>query len=185
MDGRVNDGFHLETERLILRDWREEDAVDFHRLHCDPEVMATLGPVREMDYTTGLIADLRARSQRNGGFTYWAVERREDRRVIGFCGLDRGHEEPIVGALEIGWRLASDCWRQGYAGEAARASLAWAGQALPAEPVVAITAEINARSRALMERLGMRYRPGMDFDHPNVAEGTLLKRHVVYEYVHG
>lgn len=181
----MTNGFHLETERLVLRDWREGDAEDFHRLHCDPQVMATLGPVRGMDYTTGLIADLQARSRRNGGFTYWAVERREDRRVIGFCGLDRGHEEPIVGALEIGWRLASDCWRQGYAVEAARAALAWARQTFPTEPVVAITAEINDRSRGLMEKLGMHYRPGMDFDHPGVAEGSPLKRHVVYEVYHG
>lgn len=181
----MTNGFHLETERLVLRDWREEDAEDLHRLHCDPQVMATLGPVREMDYTTGLIADLQQRSQRNGGFTYWAVERREDRRVIGFCGLDRGHEGPIVGALEIGWRLASDCWRQGYAAEAAQASLAWARQSFPSEPVVAITAKTNERSRALMERLGMHYRPDMDFDHPNVAADSPLKRHVVYEVRHG
>ena len=173
------------TDRLILRDWREGDAEDFHRLHCDPKVMATLGPVREMDYTTGLIADLQQRSRRNGGYTYWAVERRDDGRVIGFCGLDRGHEEPIVGALEIGWRLASDCWGQGYAVEAARAALDWARSEFPAEPVVAITAEINERSRALMERLGMRYQPSMDFEHPNVADDSPLKRHVVYELRHG
>lgn len=147
--------------------------------------MATLGPVREIDYTTALIVDLQERSRRNGGYTYWAVERREDGRVIGFCGLDRGHEKPIEGALEIGWRLASDCWRQGYAVEAARASLAWARHTFPSEPVVAITAAINERSRALMEKLGMRYRQEMDFDHPNVAEGSPLKRHVVYEGSHG
>ena len=170
----------LETERLLLRDWRGEDARDFHRLHCDPKVMATLGPVRAMDYTTGLIADLQARSVRNGGHTYWAVERKNDGRVIGFCGLDRGYEVPIVDELEIGWRLASDCWGRGYAREAARACLDWAVNRFPTERVVAITARINERSRGLMMRLGMQHLPRLDFDHAAVAEGSPLKPHVVY-----
>ena len=172
--------FRHETDRLVLRDWREEDASDFHLLHCDPKVMATLGPVRTMDYTIGLIADLQKRCTRNGGFTYWAIERKVDRRVIGFCGLDRGHEGPIVGELEIGWRLASDCWGRGYAREAATACLGWAHERFPSERVVAITAGINDRSRGLMTRLGMRHLAYLDFDHAGVEEGSALKPHVVY-----
>ena len=172
--------FRLETERLVLRDWRDSDAEDFHRLHSDLKVMETLGPVREMSYTTDLIVDLRERSRRNGGFTYWAVELREDGRVIGFCGLDRGHEGPIVGELEIGWRLASDCWGRGYATEGALACLAWANANLPGERCVAITAAINTRSRRLMERIGMTRRPELDFDHAGVAPGSGLRAHVTY-----
>lgn len=170
----------IETERLVLRDWRDDDADDFHRLHCDRQVMATLGPVREMAYTTRLIADLRARSQRNGGFTYWAAERTADSRVIGFCGLDRGHEGPIVGKLEIGWRLASDCWGQGYATEGALACFGWANANLPDERCVAITASINDRSRRVMQRIGMRHHPELDFDHTALADGDPLRRHVTY-----
>jgi RimJ/RimL family protein N-acetyltransferase len=176
----VNAEFRLETERLVLRDWREEDAGDFHRLHCDPEVMATLGPAREIDYTVELIADLRERSRRNGGYTFWAVERKSDARVIGFCGLDRGHEGPIVGELEIGWRLASDCWGKGYAREGAFACLDWAAGQFPGERVVAITARINTRSRGLMERLGMRHEPSMDFAHSSLREDDPLRPHVTY-----
>lgn len=172
--------FDLRTERLTLRDWRSEDADDFHRLHCDPLVMATLGPLRDTDYTVNLIADLQERSKRNGGYTYWAVERREDGRVLGFCGLDRRHEDPIRGLLEIGWRLASDCWGHGYAREAALAARDWGRAQFPEEEIVAITAETNTRSRGLMSRLGMAHRPELDFDHPNVADGSALKRHVVY-----
>lgn len=172
--------FRHETARLILRDWRESDAGDFHRLHCDPIVMATLGPVRDRRYTTNLIVDLCERAQRNGGFTYWAAELQQNGRVIGFCGLDRGHEEPIMGELEIGWRLASDCWGRGYATEAARACLAWANANLPGERCVAITAAINARSRRVMERIGMAYRPDLDFDHPAVAPDSELRAHVTY-----
>ncbi|MDZ4140140.1 MAG: GNAT family N-acetyltransferase [Erythrobacter sp.] len=173
-------GFRCETERLILRDWQASDAADFHRLHCDPKVMRTLGPVRDLRYTTDLIVDLSERARRNGGFTYWAAELRENGRVIGFCGLDRGHEEPIMGELEIGWRLASDCWGRGYATEAARACLAWANANLTDERCVAITAKINARSRRVMERIGMVYRPELDFDHPGVAPDSELRPHVTY-----
>lgn len=172
--------FRLEKERLILRDWRSDDAADFHRLHNDPQVMATLGPLRDMDYTTGLIADLGERAQRNGGHTYWAMERKSDARVIGFCGLDRGYEGPIVGELEIGWRLASDCWGSGLATEAAKACIAWAREQKPGERIVAITANTNMRSRALMERLGMKHMPDLDFDHTACAPDDPLRAHVVY-----
>lgn len=172
--------FRHETERLILRDWREEDAEDFHRLHVDPKVMATLGPMREMDYTRNLIADLKQRAARNGGHTYWAIERKLDERVIGFCGLDRGHEGTVVGELEIGWRLASDCWGAGYATEAARACLDWAAVNRPGERIVAITAACNTQSRALMQRLGMVHSPEMDFAHTAIAEDDPLRLHVVY-----
>ncbi len=133
-----------------------------------------------MDYTVRLIADLQQRARRNGGHTYWAVERKCDARVIGFCGLDRGHEGTIIGELEIGWRLAHDCWSQGYAGEGASACLEWADEHFCRERVVAITARINIRSRRLMERLGMMHRPDLDFAHPNLAEDDPLRSHVVY-----
>lgn len=142
--------------------------------------MATLGPLKTRVETAALIADLRERSVRNGGHTYWPVERREDGRVIGFCGLDRGYEGPIVGELEIGWRIASDCWRRGYAIEAAQACLKWAEANFPGERVVAITARINQASRSLMERLGMQHRLDMDFNHPNLAENDPLRPHVTY-----
>ncbi len=176
--------FRLETERLVLRDWRNDDAEDFHRLHEDPQVMATLGPVRGMDYTVSLIADLQNRSRRNDGFTFWATERRIDKRVIGFCGLDRGHEGPIVGELEIGWRLARDCWGRGYAREAALACIDWASHHYSHERIVAITAAVNTRSRGLMMRLGMQHHPQMDFDHGKLSTDDPLRLHVTYVKEH-
>ena len=170
----------LETERLVLRDWRADDCDDFHRLHVDPQVMATLGPLMSREETAALIADLQARSDRNGGYTYWPVERREDGRVIGFCGLDRGHVAPIEGELEIGWRLASDCWGRGYAREAALACLDYAEARFPDERIVAITTRSNAASRGLMQRIGMVHRPDMDFDYPKLDAGDPLRPHVVY-----
>jgi len=170
--------FRLETERLILRDWREDDFADLHALCTDPQVMATIGPLHDEAKTRGLLSRLIERTVRDG-HTFWAMERKDDGRVIGFCGVSRGPMPPIEGELEIGWRMAADCWGRSYAREAAQATLGWIAANRPREPVCAITSVGNLRSRGLMERLGMRYRPDMDFEHPNV-ESPHLKPHVTY-----
>jgi RimJ/RimL family protein N-acetyltransferase len=172
-------GFRLATDRLILRDWRSADLDAYAAIAADPQVMATLGPVKTREQSAALIADLQDGAARDG-HTFWAVERREDSRLIGHAGLVRGKPPQIEGELEIGWTLASDCWGKGYASEAARAALDWAWANRPGEPVIAITSVINARSRAVMERLGMTHLPERDFDHPAVPEGDPLRPHVLY-----
>ena len=169
----------IPTERMVLRDWRADDVDDFLRVCSDPQVMEMLGPVMDREGVARLIADLQDRAARYG-HTLWAMERKSDRRVIGFTGAIRGTAPEIEGEREIGWRVASDCWRQGYAYEAAAATLAWIAANRPGEHAVAITAVINQRSRALMEKLGMSYQPRRDFDHPRVPPGSPLVRHVVY-----
>jgi RimJ/RimL family protein N-acetyltransferase len=160
-----------------MRDWREGDFDALHALCTCPQVMATIGPVHDEARTRALLARLRERTARDG-HTFWAMERKEDARVIGFCGVSRGPFAPIEGLLEIGWRMAFDCWGQSYAREAAEATLRWIAARRPGEPVCAITSVGNVRSRGLMERLGMRHRPELDFDHPGV-EGP-LRPHVTY-----
>ena len=172
--------FRLETERLILRDWRADDLDDFHLLGADPKVMATLGPIMTREQSADLILELQRRAGRFG-HTFWALERKSDGRTIGFTGLVRGKAEQIAGDLEIGWRLAHDCWGKGYATEAALAAIEWARKNCPDRFLVAITSVTNAGSRAVMERLEMRHVPERDFDHPKVPEGDPLRPHVLYE----
>ncbi|ANY18987.1 Acetyltransferase (GNAT) family protein [Tsuneonella dongtanensis] len=169
----------IETERLVLRDWRDEDVDDFLRVCSDPETMEFLGPVMDRGQTAALIEVLQERS-RQTGHTFWAMERKEDARVIGFTGVIRAHAPEIEGELEVGWRVARDCWRKGYAHEAAAATLEWIAANRPGERVVAITAVTNQRSRALMEKLGMTYQDGCDFDHYRVPVESPLRRHVIY-----
>ena len=75
------------------------------------------------------------------GFTFWAVERKADGELLGFCGLKLADTpgSPIEGMVEVGWRLREDAWGQGYAKEAAIASLDFAFDTLGADRVVAIT----------------------------------------------
>jgi len=171
--------FRLETDRLILRDWRDSDFDALHALCTDRQVMATIGPLNSEDQSLGLLQRLQARQERDG-CTFWAMERKEDGRVIGFCGAARGTVPQLEEELEIGWRLASDCWGQSYAREAAQATLDWLAIHHAGEPVWAITSVGNTRSRGLMERLGMQYLPELDFDHPHVADDSPLKPHVTY-----
>lgn len=173
-------GFELETQRLILRSWRAEDRAPFAAICADSRVMATLGPVMTRTESDALLSRVEG-IEAEHGHTFWALERKHDAALIGWCGVIRGNAGPVEGKAEIGWRLAYEAWGRGFATEAARASLDWLFANLPDQSAWAITHAGNQRSRAVMERLGMRYRPDLDFDHPRIADGDPLRRHVTYE----
>ena len=172
-------GFRLETDRLVLRSWREDDATAFHAINSDPEVMATLGPVMSLDEVAALIVRMQG-IETDHGHCFWAMERRDDDRLIGWCGAVVGSAGPIAGKREIGWRMARDCWGQGLVSEAARATIAWLFANRADQSLWAITTPANRRSRAVMERIGMTYVEGGDFDHPGVPADDPLLRHVLY-----
>ena len=169
----------IRTERLTMRSWRDDDVVPFQAICSDPEVMATLGPPLDMDATAARIAWMRGHEAEHG-HCFWALERQSDARLIGWCGVIRGDIAPVADKVEIGWRLARDCWGAGFASEAARGAAAWAFANLPDDEIRAITWQDNVRSRAVMERLSMQYCAELDFDHPKLAEDDPLRPHVTY-----
>src|SRR5579871_388973 len=169
----------IETERLVLRPWREGDVAEFARVTNTPAVMEFLGGVRNPEDFRGSFARVAA-SQEKHGFCFWLVERKSDGALLGFCGLKIGDTGPITGEIEIGWRLREDAWGQGYAREAASATLDWAWRNLDCKCVVAITAVGNKRSWGLMERLGMHRLQHMNFEHPDVPAGDKAKSHITY-----
>ncbi len=163
-----------------MRSWREDDLEPFCAINSDPAVMATLGPLMSQSEVAGLIERMQ-RIEAENGYTAWVLERREDGRLIGWCGLIPGTFEPILGKTEIGWRTARNCWGRGYVSEAARAAADWFFVNRDDASLWAITSTGNARSRAVMERLVMSYRPDLDFDHPRIAAGDPLSKHITYE----
>lgn len=170
----------LRTERLILRAWRASDREPFAALNADPVVMehfpAPLSRV-ESDAMVDRILDRWARRRPS----LWAVEVSGVAPFIGFVGLlEAEFDAAFTPCVEIGWRLSARHWGQGYATEAARAALAHGFTTLALDQIVSFTAPANQRSRRVMERLGMRRDPREDFDHPNVAVGHALRRHVLY-----
>lgn len=170
----------IETERLILRRWEDRDRAPFHAMCSDPRVMEHLGPLLSREEADAVIDRLNG-WQDSLGYCFWAAERKADGVLLGFCGLKPGAEEtPIEGQIEIGWRFGFHHWGQGYAHEAAQASLTWAWENLGADEVVAITNPGNIRSWTLMERLGMQRDPAGNFEHPKVPEGSPLRPHITY-----
>ncbi|WP_066717802.1 GNAT family N-acetyltransferase [Sphingomonas pituitosa] len=168
----------IETERLLLRGWTDADRAPFHGMCNDAAVMAFIGPPQSRAESDAAI-DRQLGFLAHQGHCFWAIERREDGLFLGFCGLKPGAAgTPIEGEIEIGWRLAAAHWGQGYAQEAARASLAWGWQHLTVPGIAAIVAEGNARSWGLMERLGMQRAIDGDFDH--AAAIPALRRHRTY-----
>lgn len=179
--GIYSPGSMIETERLILRPWRDEDRDPFFEICRDPEVMAHLGPPARTRADTDPGVDRSMSLQAERGHCFWPIERKSDGVFLGFCGLKICTERcPVEGEIEIGWRLRRDAWGIGYAREAAEASLAWAWAHLDAPRIIAMTVMANTRSWRLMERLGMTRRPDLDFDHPRIDVGDPLRRHIVY-----
>lgn len=127
-------------------------------------VMRWLGGVA--DEATRAAARTRLEAYRaDHGHTFWVVERREDRALLGFCGLKRSNQAGgPQGMMEVGWRLREDAWGQGYAKEAASAALDLAFERFAAEEVIALTVKNNTASWGLMVRLGMERRVDLDFD---------------------
>ena len=169
----------IETERLTLRGWRAGDAAEFARVTNTPAVMAHLGGVVDPADFIGYEARSIA-LQAEHGCCFWIVERRTDRAMLGFCGLQPGTVGPIGNEIEIGWRLRQDAWGQGFAREAAEASLVWGWAHLGVPRIVAITVPANRASWRLMERLSMARRAELDFGHPAFPEGHELHRHIAY-----
>lgn len=170
----------IETERLILRQWRDADRAPYAALNADPEVMEHF----ERPLTRAEVdADIdwhRARLAEDG-WGHLAVERRADGAFLGHVGVKpTGPDLPLGGDFEVGWQLARAAWGFGYASEAARAAVAdgLARTGLPR--IVAFTATTNLRSQAVMERVGLQRRPDLDFDHPGLPSGHRLQRHWVW-----
>ena len=166
----------METERLILREWREEDRDPFFALNSDPAVMEFLPAGTRADSDAAV--ERMIATQAEHGHCFWAVERKADGAFLGFCGPMPAREP--LNEVELGWRLAREAWGHGYATEGARASLAWCWANLDTPTVMAITVPANLRSRRVMEKIGLTYVEGGDFDHPALPEGDPLRRHVLY-----
>jgi RimJ/RimL family protein N-acetyltransferase len=170
----------LQTERIILREWRDEDLIPFAALNADPRVMEFF-PKTLSRVESDTMAELIREGIATRGFGLWALEIVDVSDFAGFTGLSvPRYETPFTPCVEIAWRLAFDHWGHGYASEAARAVLNYGHQQLGLREIVSFTAEINLRSRRVMERVGMRFCPEESFDHPLISPGDRLSKHVLY-----
>lgn len=168
----------LRTERLVLRRWRGEDRAPFAAMNADPRVMEHFPSVLTRAQSDDLVDRIEA-SFAQDGVGLWVVER--GGQFLGFTGLLWQRPPlPFAPAVEVGWRLTRAAWGQGYATEAARAAIDDGLSRVRIDGIVSMTAAVNRRSIAVMERLGMRRDPSEDFDHHRLEPGHRLARHVLY-----
>jgi RimJ/RimL family protein N-acetyltransferase len=170
----------LRTERLLLRRWRPQDRERFAAMNADPRVMEYFPALLSREESDAGVDRVEAHFAQRG-FGLWAVELPGGAPFIGFIGLyTPAYEAHFTPCVEIGWRLAAEHWGRGYATEGARAALAFGFERVRLAEIVSLTVPANVRSRRVMEKLGMTHDEADDFDHPLVAHGHPLKRHVLY-----
>jgi len=168
----------IRTERLLLRGWRAEDRAPFAEIGADAEAMRHYPSILTRAESDACM-ERYEREWAREGFGKWAVEIPGVAAFAGSVGLATlSFEASFTPCVEIGWRLAREHWGRGYATEAARAAIEDGFTRARLDEIVAFTVPANTRSIRVMERLGMKF--AGEFDHPVIAAGHPLRRHVLY-----
>jgi RimJ/RimL family protein N-acetyltransferase len=170
----------LKTERLLLRQWRNQDLPEMASINADSTVMKYYPKLLSRQESNAAVEKFKSLISKNG-WGFWAVESTRDRSFIGLVGLHKpAYKLPFGPCVEIGWRLARASWGQGYATEAGTACLDFAFGKLELSEVFAFSSVPNMKSRAVMERLDMENIQA-NFGHPTVPHNSPLREHVVYK----
>lgn len=169
----------IETDRLWIRQWMPSDLRPFCALNTDPVAMK---------YFPATLTEEESRIQMNlfqnhidqKGYGFFALERKDTGEFIGFTGLwHPSFTAPFTPCTEIGWRLLPHHWQQGFATEAAKASLQFGFMQLGLSEIVSFTSVHNFKSEQVMQKIGMQ-KSGM-FHHPKISPGHFLEKHVLYQ----
>lgn len=174
--------FYIETERLILRSWQEDDLRFVSEINADPEVMRYFPAVLTFDESKAFLKRAITKSA-DDGFCFSPVEVRATGEFIGFVGLSRpsyAKPLPFDPCVEIGWRLRRSAWGKGFASEAAGAWLRFGFETLNLSEIVSFTALPNEPSQKVMQRLGMERDKDGDFLMPSLDADHWLALHALY-----
>ncbi|WP_407284997.1 GNAT family N-acetyltransferase [Streptomyces sp. BP-8] len=147
----------IRTPRLLLRRWHDDDIVPMADINADPRVMRWIddGSVRDLDHTAEAIERWEEEWEEEG-FGLFAVELLASGELAGFTGLHVPEFLSEVGpAVAISWRLGSQFWGQGYASEAAQATLEFALQDRGLDHVISISRVGDDASENVIRKLGM------------------------------
>jgi RimJ/RimL family protein N-acetyltransferase len=170
----------IRTDRLLLRRWTDADRDPFASMNADPVVMEHMQGLMSREASDAFV-DRIARHWEEHGWGLWAVEVPGVAPFVGYVGLWPA-DFVAEGTVEVGWRLASAHWGNGYATEAAREALRFGFVEVGLDQIVSFTVPQNVRSRRVMERIGLVRDPAGDFDHPRVDAVAYphLVPHVLY-----
>lgn len=148
----------IETDRLLLRRWRENDLDAYARICADPEAMRyiTGAPLTREQCETRIASFEKVWRER--GFGMWAAEEKASGELIGRVGFVYHEDWPGDDKTEVGWLLDRSRWGEGFATEGARVSLRYGFEDLGLERIISFTYPANAASRRVMERAGLTLR---------------------------
>lgn len=174
----------IETERLILRTWNQEDARSYFQINQDPKVIEFLRGPLTMEQVNDFIPAVN-RHQEELGYTSWAACLKETDELIGFIGLNytdffAKFDSHFTPAVEVGWRLGSQYWGKGFATEGAYASLDYGFKHCALKEIVSFTVPANIRSIRVMEKIGLKRDINGDFAHPKLSADHPLSQHILY-----
>jgi RimJ/RimL family protein N-acetyltransferase len=170
----------IRTERLLMREWRNDDLAPFAVLNADPRVTEHFASSLTPPESDDLVERIRT-CWRERGYGLWALERTDTGEFIGYTGLwPAEFDAPFTPAVEVGWRLAPEHWGHGFATEAGHEAVRYGFETVGLPEIVSFTATGNARSRRVMERLGLQRDPDGDFAHPAMPPGHAARSHVLY-----
>ena len=165
----MDEDFRLETERLVLRPYRQEDVEDLHAMFSDPEHM-TWYPAPFSLQETRVWVDRRLEQYRKPGYSLLIVEDRESGEFLGTAGPTPMLVEDIE-HVEIGWHTKPGRKGEGIAPEAGAAARDWAFENLDVDHVISLVRPENTGSNRVAQKLGM---------HVDAEVDRVGMRHFVY-----
>lgn len=170
---------YIETPRLLLRSWKEEDIEPFAEINSNQHVMRFFPNPLTAEESLDFYNRIRDELTRSG-YGLYAVERKEDGAFIGFTGFHNiSFEADFTPGVEIGWRIRHEDWNKGYVTEAAKACLQYAAKHLPLKTIWSFTSIPNKASEKVMQKIGME--KVSNFLNPKVPDNHPLKEHVLYK----
>lgn len=162
----------LETDRIILRPMKKEDAVPIFAMRSDPQVMRFIrAPVKKRSEAENWVKLVSSRWA-NEKIGFCSLIEKKSGNFLGWCGLWRLEE---TGEIEVGYALAKEFWRQGYAAEAAEAFLEYGFEKLNLEKIVAVAHPENRASQRVMKKIGMQYDYTGEFYRLNLVHYTITR----------
>ena len=145
----------LETPRLILRQFTEEDAPLVLQLNSDPEVVKYVHePILETEEQAREILISRILPQYKKDLGRWAIHIKDNKGFIGWCGLKY---RPELDEIDLGYRLSQKAWGRGFATEAAQHTLDHGFKTLKLEVITGRTHIENMASIKVLEKIGMNF----------------------------
>jgi RimJ/RimL family protein N-acetyltransferase len=170
----------IQTERLILRQWRDSDRQSFARLNADPLVMKHFPETLTRAQSDAQIDRFRDSINRLG-YGFFSVQLRSSPECIGFIGVNFSESGlPFAPCSDIGWRLSRAHWGRGYATEGAKASMDFVFQEMGVQEIVSITPVSNVASERVMQKIGLT-KQSPNFIHPGLKQGHHLAEHLLYK----